>query len=291
MDSACFGRFGRSCPSVPCVHKDECAACVSEEPFILLPQDQSTELAETPGSRFAADCGTLIAEGQLPELLSRLLAQSDLLFRKAADKGQQLMHVEAFVAKPRAPCRVAVPNSVSLPQCRPGVLHQRRLPPGGAVAAPGTSGSSSAGCAVHHSEGGCCAFCSNFCRCTVPEGCLRRHRKARKRVCPRPCLCGTRMPQHQLTACICGRAGRQPAGGPAAGAIGAVQCAARPTAAVQRAAGAPAVSVQKNDHLKLHAGAALVTCTDMDMDMAQLLWPACNAAQSAMTTMSSGQHY
>jgi translation initiation factor 3 subunit M len=49
-------------------------------------QDQSTELAETPGSRFAADCGTLIAEGQLPELLSRLLSQSDLLFSKAADK-------------------------------------------------------------------------------------------------------------------------------------------------------------------------------------------------------------
>jgi translation initiation factor 3 subunit M len=49
-------------------------------------QDQSTELAETPGSRFVADCVTLIGEGQLSSLLSRLLAHSDLLFGKSTEK-------------------------------------------------------------------------------------------------------------------------------------------------------------------------------------------------------------
>lgn len=57
-------------------------------PWYLNLQDQTTELADTPGSRFAADCATLIGEGQLSELLSHLLSQSDLLFSKAADKGQ-----------------------------------------------------------------------------------------------------------------------------------------------------------------------------------------------------------
>lgn len=77
-----------------CVHRDILQCGHADQSLALLSQDQSTELAETPGSRFAADCGTLIAEGQLPELLSRLISQSELLFSKAADKGQQLVHVD-----------------------------------------------------------------------------------------------------------------------------------------------------------------------------------------------------
>lgn len=64
-----------------------CQACVRMCPDGFL-QDQSTELAETPGSRFAADCVTLIGEGQLSSLLSRLLAHSDLLFSKSTEKGR-----------------------------------------------------------------------------------------------------------------------------------------------------------------------------------------------------------
>ena len=79
---------------ISCVHRDGMQCMCANGPFAWISQDQSTELAETPGSRFAADCGTLIAEGQLPELLSRLLSQSDTLFSKAADKGQQLVYVD-----------------------------------------------------------------------------------------------------------------------------------------------------------------------------------------------------
>jgi hypothetical protein len=64
-----------------------------------------------------------------------------------------------------------------------------------------------------------------------------------KWACVRRVRASPFMSQPRLTICICGKAGRQPSGGPAAGAVGAVQCAARPAAAVQRAAGAAAVSV------------------------------------------------
>jgi hypothetical protein len=78
---------------ISCMHRDGMQYMCANGPFAWNSQDQSTELAETPGSRFAADCGMLIAEGQLPELLSRLLSQSDLVFSKAADKGQLLIYV------------------------------------------------------------------------------------------------------------------------------------------------------------------------------------------------------
>ena len=47
-----------------------------------------TELAETPGSRYVAECVTLISEGRFSQLLDRLLSQADLLFSKSSEKGQ-----------------------------------------------------------------------------------------------------------------------------------------------------------------------------------------------------------
>lgn len=61
-------------------------------------QAQSTELADTPGSRFAADCVTLIGEGRLTDLLSRLLSKADVIFNKAQDKGATTTEVSAASA-------------------------------------------------------------------------------------------------------------------------------------------------------------------------------------------------
>ncbi len=89
-----------------------CQACVRMCPDGVL-QDQSTELAETPGSRLAADCVTLIGEGQLSSLLSRLLAHSDLLFSKSTEKGQC-----RTAARVHAPCLTPPFGGGQFVQCK-----------------------------------------------------------------------------------------------------------------------------------------------------------------------------
>ena len=48
---------------------------------------ERTKLADTPGSKFTADCLSLVAEARYGELLNRWLAQIELLLAKAQDKG------------------------------------------------------------------------------------------------------------------------------------------------------------------------------------------------------------
>ena len=48
---------------------------------------ERTELADTVGSVFTADCLSLVAEARYEELLSRWLPQIDMLLANAQDKG------------------------------------------------------------------------------------------------------------------------------------------------------------------------------------------------------------
>jgi hypothetical protein len=60
-------------------------------------QDKATALADSPGSQFASDCDALIAEGRFQVLLNKLLAQSDILFSRAQDKGAFLLLMSAYI--------------------------------------------------------------------------------------------------------------------------------------------------------------------------------------------------
>ncbi len=48
-----------------------------------------TALAETPGSKFAADCRNLLDEGRTDQFIARLVSQVDLIYSKANEKGRQ----------------------------------------------------------------------------------------------------------------------------------------------------------------------------------------------------------
>mmetsp|Transcript_708 Transcript_708/g.2091 ORF Transcript_708/g.2091 Transcript_708/m.2091 type:complete len:416 (-) Transcript_708:200-1447(-) len=74
---------------------------------------ETTELADTPGSQFAADCMTLISEGRLADLLSRLLSKAEVIFSKAQDKDLECcIHVICHLAA-RVPDAPAAAESVA----------------------------------------------------------------------------------------------------------------------------------------------------------------------------------
>ena len=76
-----------------------------------------TELAETPGSRYVAECVTLISEGRFSQLLDRLLSQADLVFSKSSEKGQ-LQQIGPWQRM------LPVPQLLALPAGRQLAVHQ-----------------------------------------------------------------------------------------------------------------------------------------------------------------------
>jgi hypothetical protein len=54
-----------------------------------------TALAETPGSRFLADCENLVRENKFDELINRLSSHLDVIFAKASEKGEHLIQKPA----------------------------------------------------------------------------------------------------------------------------------------------------------------------------------------------------
>lgn len=72
---------------------------------------ERTVLADTPGSRFATECETLLAETKFAELLELLVGKSDLLFTKL-DRGDLeccldvLAHLVARIPAPELPAAV-----------------------------------------------------------------------------------------------------------------------------------------------------------------------------------------
>lgn len=55
--------------------------------FIFYVVQPKTALAETPGSKFLADCENLAHENKVDELVHRFAAQVDTIYSRCSDKG------------------------------------------------------------------------------------------------------------------------------------------------------------------------------------------------------------
>jgi hypothetical protein len=84
---------------------------------------ERTVLADTPGSRFATECETLLAEMKYSELLEQLIGKSDLLFTKLDRPDLEccldvLAHLVARVPTPDLPGAVTAVTKALTGQVR-----------------------------------------------------------------------------------------------------------------------------------------------------------------------------
>lgn len=77
------------CRDALCIVGGEGNQVCSPGSLSVMPLQDRTALADTPGSRLASDCENLLAEGRLGELLNRLVEHIGLIFNKLDGKDME----------------------------------------------------------------------------------------------------------------------------------------------------------------------------------------------------------